>query len=258
MERGLPRASLSGSALVECLARWALLDGPAVKPSFVEGMGRWLGWTDAIALSAALPLPMPASAGEDSASTAPTHFVAAPAEREFARVRAALVRAITDPGDTAVDRRRPAAQPPAAAVTDETDFLPHRRHYTALQQAMQAAITPLRAQAREAVARRSPELSRLAAIDAVMDSVLGAREQALLATMPSLLHKHFERLRQSHKVPALASGEGGAPDGTARPGPWLAVFRQDMQRLLLAELDLRLQPVQGLLEAAAQQTTRDP
>jgi hypothetical protein len=40
-----------------------------------------------------------------------------------------------------------------------------------------------------------------------------------------------------------------APADTAAAAAWLAVFRQDMQRLLHAELALRLQPVQGLLEA---------
>ena len=35
----------------------------------------------------------------------------------------------------------------------------------------------------------------------------------------------------------------------APPGPWLERFRQEMRGLLLAELDLRLQPVEGLLEA---------
>ncbi|WP_345816018.1 DUF3348 domain-containing protein [Paraburkholderia sp. PREW-6R] len=34
-----------------------------------------------------------------------------------------------------------------------------------------------------------------------------------------------------------------------RPGAWLEVFRKDMQSVLLAELDVRFQPVEGLLDA---------
>ena len=43
---------------------------------------------------------------------------------------------------------------------------------------MQSAIEPLRAQARAAVAQRSAELQRLAALDAVLEPVLAAREQS--------------------------------------------------------------------------------
>jgi hypothetical protein len=34
-----------------------------------------------------------------------------------------------------------------------------------------------------------------------------------------------------------------------QPGGWLAAFGQELQEALLAELDARLQPVTGLIEA---------
>lgn len=43
------------------------------------------------------------------------------------------------------------------------------------------------------------------------------------------------QLRQAAKKPDL------------EPGPWLDTFREDMRSVLLAELDLRLQPIEGLL-----------
>ena len=54
MEQGFPRTPLNGSALVGLLTQMALVDGQGARPSFIEGMGRWLGWADAIPLSAAL------------------------------------------------------------------------------------------------------------------------------------------------------------------------------------------------------------
>ncbi len=98
---------------------------------------------------------------------------------------------------------------------------------------MQSAIEPLRALARAAVAQRSSDLQRLAALDEVLEPVLAAREQALLGLLPTLLEQHHERLRRA------------APDGIAT---WKEVFRQDMHSLLRAELELRLQPVRGLIE----------
>ena len=125
------------------------------------------------------------------------------------------------------------------ARDDGQDFQPFRRRCFSLQQAMEAAISPLRTQLRTAVSRLSPALAQLAALDAVMATTLAPREQAQLAQMPVLLEKHFMRLRQTaaaHPTPA----------------PWLDQFRQDMQQLMLAELDLRLQPVQGLLATLQQ------
>jgi hypothetical protein len=211
-----PGAGLQGSPLVGLLAELALVDRPTARPSFVEGMGRWLGWKHAIPLSAVLQAPRAAHVPPPRARTG-----ASPLAAEFARVHDALTRAIADDGDTASE--------------DGREFVPWRRRYTNLQQAMEAAIMPLRTQLRDAVAPLSPDGARMAALDAVLASALAAPEQAQLAQMPALLHKHFIRLRPAHFE----------PDPQA---PWLQTLRQDMQRLLQAELALRLQPARGLLD----------
>ena len=143
----LLRTGLNGSALVGLLSGLALLDGPASRPSFVQGMGRWLGWADAIPLAAALNTPW-------HGSTTPSRRAssAGAVEREFERVRAALLRSIDDATGTAGSRRR-------GPTSDDSDFDGHRQRYVALQQAMHAAIEPLRAQLREAVAQQSPEMA---------------------------------------------------------------------------------------------------
>lgn len=231
MEQGLPRTPLNGSALVGLLAQLGLVDGPPARPSFIQGMGRWLGWEDAIPLSAALQATSIAAA--DTAGPMRPPGPAATFQADFARVQAALRRAIEDDSQ------------PAPA---DADFPSYRRRYINLQQAMQSGISALRAQARTALAHLSPALGQLAAIDAVMDQALAEREQALLTLMPALLQKHFERL---HAAQPAASTSGTPP--TANPNDWLKTFRHDMKRMLLAELDLRLQATQGLLEAAAHQ-----
>lgn len=222
----------------------ALLDGPPAPPSFVEGLARWLDWTTAIPLSAALNGPLnPPPPGRGG--------TAATAEAEFDRVRAALARAIDAVGAPAVAERSRGGRPSPAPVAagDDGDFAPHRRRYTELQQTMEAAVAALRATLRDAAARQSPALARLAALDAVMAEVLGEREQALLAMMPSLLQRHFDRLLAG-PAPALATAASPASPPPRPPAAAaLAAFRQDMQRLLRAELELRLEPVQGLLDA---------
>ena len=90
-------------------------------------------------------------------------------------------------------------------------------------------------------------MGRLAVLDAVMERALGERERSLLANLPVLLAGHFERLRDAAQP--LPDDGDGAQAAPGAPGPWLDVFRKDMQSVLLAELDIRLQPVEGLLAA---------
>ena len=55
-----------------------------------------------------------------------------------------------------------------------------------------------------------------------------------------------------------AAGSGAPPDDPARwmqPGGWLVRFCAEMQRVLLAELDLRLMPVAGLVAAVDKEST---
>jgi hypothetical protein len=214
-------------------------DAAEPRQAFAERLSQWLGWTDAIALSAALAAP---AGNVAHAGTAPS---AGQEEAEALRLRTALARTLA--GETtapAAPRGRPRPlQPEAHAMETSSpdDFTPQRRHYHARQQAMDTAIGPLRARLRAALAARSPALGRLAAVDAVLEQALGERERSLLSVVPVLLEKRFESLRQAHAA--------GAPLPAGTPAPWLATFRQDMHRLLLAELDHRWLPIDGLLAA---------
>lgn len=218
------RTGFDGAALVRLLSR---LTGAGVRePRQVtaDGLSQWFGWTDAISLSAALngnPA-APASNARGTPAASPTAE-----ETECRRVRAALTTAIAE------DSIFVAAPTGDAAP----DFAPFRQRYLARQQAMDAGIAPLRGRLRARLAAQSPDMARLAAVDVVMEQVLGAQERSLLAGVPALLDKHFRQLRQ------------------AAPDAWLDVFRRDARDVLLAELDLRFQPVEGLLEALR---TRQP
>ncbi|WP_345251243.1 DUF3348 family protein, partial [Pigmentiphaga soli] len=169
-------------------------------------------------------------------------------ERECARVRAALANAIAADGAAGGagrgGRARRAALPePAGEVAD---YSMYRQRYLSLQHTMETAIAALRGRLRGALAAGTPGMARLAALDAVMERALGARERGLLAGVPALLETRFDRLR---RAAAQDAGTEGDAAGDPPPGSWLAVFRKDMQRVLLAELDIRLQPVEGLLAA---------
>jgi hypothetical protein len=238
MAQGSARTQLDGgltrAPLIGLLAELDLLPAPAAVPAFTDGLGGWLGWADAPRLHAALNLAV------DSPLADPVRAAAALA-RETARLQQAestLRQAITDearpPARSGVQRR--------ATVPDPGRF---RQRYTQLQQTMERTLAPLRSPLRGLLAGLSPQGAGLAAIDAALEPVLQGHEHSQLAVLPLLLERRIERLCEAH----------GADEAV-----WLPGLRDELQRLLLAELDLRLQPLHGLLAAAQAQlpTTAGP
>ena len=74
--------------------------------------------------------------------------------------------------------------------------------------------------------------------------LLGEPERRLLTSLPALLEKRFAQLR------AAAVPEDNAQAPAADAGPrWQTAFQHELQTTLQAELELRWQPIQGLLSA---------
>ena len=238
LARETRRTPLTGSPFVRTLA--ALNDAPAPDgpDAFAQRLAGWLAWTDAFSLSAAL---VDANVRPDVPAFGGLGAVTAD-ERELARVRAALAKTIAD-APAGTPPRRP-QRPLAGAVAPSdmpVDFATYRQRYGQCQLAMETQIVPLRRRLRSTLADRSLALATLAELDTVMEQVVGARERTLLATVGAQLEPRFEQLRDAAGAPQPAAAH--------QPAPWLAQFHQEMRGLLLAELDLRLQPVEGLLEA---------
>jgi hypothetical protein len=246
--QGLKRTAISGPALVRLLAQFADLDVHESAQSLSDRLSQWLGWTDAIALSTAL-------SGDPPAISAGARSTAGDEEAASARTRTRLVHAVTRDESSekgARGRHRAAVQTPPDDM--QIDYAIFRQHYLSLQQAMESDIGELRSRLRAAVASRSADMTRLAVVDAVMEQTLAARERSLLAQVPVMLGRHFERLKRAHAKRVEAAQASGDADAAApAPGAWLAAFRKDMQSVLLAELEVRYQPVEGLLAALRSQ-----
>lgn len=272
------RTGLSGPTLIRLLTRLTDAEVQQSRQSLSDHLSQWLGWTDAIALSAALNTAPPVIApGARMFSSAE--------ERECVRVRTTLADAIaSDTAATAAKRVAPARAPAkklaAVLAEDEFDYSSFRQRYLSLQHTMETSIGNLRSRLRGMVAARNGEWTRLAVVDAIMDRALLPKERALLGAIPKLLQVHFDRLRKAEEAALAqaaeqAQAEPGSPAdaaadvpgdteapavdaaqaGTSPPAPaitagaWLDTFRADMRAVLLAELDVRLQPVEGLLAA---------
>lgn len=116
-------------------------------------------------------------------------------------------------------------------LTPDTEPADLRRHVLARQRAMEAAVARLRAQVRATLGGRSPRLRRLARLDAALEGALTGRERVALALLPSLLERRWKQQR-------------AAADADARTR-----LAGELRAALRAELDLRLQPVDALIDA---------
>ena len=215
-----------------------------------ERLGLWLNAFDAIKLQSAQQLRRPPTG---RAQPAPRQALRE-LEQQMQRVRAALAHAI-------------AQDPVAWAGADPVHpgLVPFARRHAELQRHMEQMIGPLREQARLSLASACPRLQPLAALDEVMQQVLAAREQPLLAGLQGLLAQRFAQLQAAaaqvapQEVDALEPTDPPRPDPVAQAADHgLQAFRQDWRDALLAELDLRLEPVAGLLAALNKEVNLSP
>lgn len=243
MTRVLPRTHFHSSRLVRVLADLAAVKAAPTGVALAEHLGLWVDYTDAITLCAVH------NAGASSASAppgAPAMGSTALAE-EVKRLRAALEQSITS---SSVPPLETDGSNIATARELGAAFEPYRRYYQAQQRDMQLAITALRAKVREALARTSPALRQLAALDAAFENILRERETRLLSGVPNLLRQRFAQwLKTQTGAPAAATRSPKAPP---------TGFGKELHSVLLAELDLRLQTTQGLVEALHQEKPTTP
>lgn len=237
------RSNFSGSRLVRLLNTWAPMDVDASRPDFAARVGQWVGVPDAITLHATHQAVRPSKWPRPQLAR-PEHALAVAAE--FQRVRTALAQAIKthDGGSGPEDGSAKAANSPT--------FAPYRRRLQALQHHMDMRIVALRDQIRQVMTTSSPELAQLATLDAALEQILREQQQKLLATLPVFAERRFEHWRKCRPggPDDPDTTQPAAPPGSAVAGG-RAAFDKELQQLLLAELDDRLEPILGLVEACS-------
>ena len=239
-------AELEGELEGACAAQAA-----APGNDFAEKLSRWVGVFEAGTLHAAhqdFAAVVPHSAAR-ALQTANTGL-----GKQLRQTRAILTQAITASGspDNGARRSRPPLEKleqHEAAAQVEPDFAPYGQRYLNQQSNMDSMIGQLRDSVRRDLSGASPELRQLAALDAAWEQMLLAREQKLLSALPLRLKRRFEQLRKANQPP-----HDGPPD--AAHATWRHDFAKELQQVLLAELDVRLEPVTGLIEAFEQESQK--
>jgi hypothetical protein len=239
MTRGLQRATFNRSALVRVLSD-TLPEAPDPKYDFGERLGQWLDFSDALTLFSVL--------NSEAGSSTPIASANSDLPAQLARVRRNLSDSIRNDGVFGSEPARIPFPTPLPNATPESaaEFSPYHRYYLAHQRDMNGAITALRANARKALAGQSAAGKQLADLDAAFEKFLSVRERNLLSNIPIMLGKRFDQRYAEHRA-ALADHSADDPTTWTQPGSWLEAFCHDAQTALLAELELRLKPVVGLI-----------
>ena len=212
------------------LNQHAALDGtkPAgTLPCLGERLGRLFGLADTMALDTAL-----ARRGDDS------HCAAVPIDtliNDLIVARRALHEKIRQYPDS------PAGEASEPDTELNADVLINR--WLLLHRKVAATANQLRDRVRKAMTAAGGDLAKLAALDAVFDHTMAAYASQSFGQVTRTVEQQIHRLFD----PAGAE--------TEYPATSLHQVCSQAQSLLRAELDLRLEPVLGLLEACEQKET---
>ncbi len=256
MARSLTRNSFHRSQFVRILTDLAGGDSIRAGDAFAQKLSEWIHVTDAIALrsthtppSANTPVPASIHGSRQDEKVV----------EDFAQARLALEYALNSQASSTTKARPSRSNMPSPTKGESLElasvFEPYRRYYLTQQREMDLKVKPIRYKIREALSNASPALQQLAELDTAMETILSPREAMLLAKVPMLLETRFKQLRQAHQDTLADAQLEDSADLWMKPGGWLSRFRQEMQSLLLAELDLRLQPTLGLVEALQNEKT---
>ena len=227
------------SRLVQLLAELVGADTAPSDKLVTERLGQLFDLPGSIRLSSVLD--KPAAGPAQAAAVSPQE-----ARAEFLRARTAIISSALRsflPGGGSIRLRFP-------AIATREDFEEAATadallaFYAAQQRDIDFRIRNLQAATRDTVAAFSPRLAQLAALDAALGDPLAAHNRRFFSAVCSLLGKHVENLIDEYHQAASAS-----PRDEQLWAATLARLRSDMQGLLLAEIETRLLPALGLIEA---------
>jgi hypothetical protein len=157
----------------------------------------------------------------------------------FDRVHRAILQTIEQSFDSKVEQPR-YPLPKLKMENDKPDLSVYQAFYIAQQKEMSAKIQGLRTYMREILAASSVNMAKLALLDLTLEETIGfPLRSGFEAVAKVLLHytKRLEKDWQNDDQQEMIQGRGPSD------------FYNELRQLLLAELELRLQPVQGMLDA---------
>jgi hypothetical protein len=272
---------LGSSDLIRQLSHFSSSQGQVTHENFTERLSQMIDFAGSVKLSDAQGVVrMIARKGEQTDALLPESFAAETARKahaSFLRVQHGAVQSIQTSfdADTSGRIKLPLfdlesfeSQRSLETVDLSQFFEPYRKFYLSHQVDISAKTQGLRVHTRELMLLGSSSLAQLAELDKALDEVLSAGIKQSFQSIPKLLKQRFEYMFQvylaSENEPTKAIqrarlneldkiAEGFNPlEGADQR---FTHFCTEMKELLLAELEVRLLPVLGLLAAVNEEVS---
>lgn len=126
----------------------------------------------------------------------------------------------------------------------DTAFDRLHRFYVLQQSDVDAKVMQCRNFVRKNIENHSLAMKQLVTLDVAVANTMAANTRQAFTMVPKLLRIRFQQLLISNSEETIEVDLAGSPIL-----PWFNDFVFEMRQLLLTELDVRLQPVLGLIEA---------
>lgn len=254
MSRVKPSVRLRSSELLRFLVEKGLADDAACESDIGLELGSWLNVRQAIALQAIIGS---ADTPEPFDPMTVPRVDKVVLRKRFDLVRQALKASIMTgeapaPGLPRIDM--PASDwgsPPGRHST----FDPWRHYLKSHQRQMESVLRGLRQQLRAMLETAGKSHQLLAKLDALFENVLLERESRLLSQTVTAFEQRFNKAQRKHQAAPAEACDIDSSSPYAHEN--LHSLADDLRNALLAELDLRLQPVLGLIEALTQDTVQE-
>ena len=186
---------------------------------------------------------------------------------EVLRVRKILIRSVVSSFSTDGDAAKIKLPTPEDGTTCELllTFEPYHHFYLSHQREFDIKIKMLQLRIKDKVYGMSTELAQLVTLDEAIRVNILQQLRKNFSVIPKLLGKQFDHLLKEFlaQQTLIHENNNSMPDDeeslkklvnvSRQENGWLNQFFKDMQGLLLAELELRLLPILGLIEAVDDQ-----
>lgn len=134
-------------------------------------------------------------------------------------------------------------------LRDPDAFRPYARFYGLHQSELERRVALLRGLLLTEMRAHSDNLAKVAALDTALERLMVNFGRRCFAAIPNLLSRRFEQLRERQLQHDDDCGQASTLHDWLGGRGWLTEFHRDTHRLLYAELELRTEPLRGMLLA---------
>ena len=236
------------SKLVRLLSEYQLSKVDVNHEKFAERLGLLVDLSDSVALSESLRA-IPSMSYNINRKDSDSHE--STLVKKLLEQRSDILKSILksfDPSAVFVQFRLPTPKHDTP-IHEALNFDQYQRFYLLHQSEMDFKIEKIRANVRHKIASRSLKLAQLAVLDKTISRSMSLHTRKHFSTIPKILKSRFTQLYADYQSVNDRSDFVDNPSKWLEKSGWLSQFYAEMQQLLLAEFEVRLQPVIGLVEA---------